>query len=85
MCAVAKIQKVLDSVKVSGNDAINPGQIDPRDDDETTLVLFNLLNLIVDALITQLKRVDEILDRLPSKKGSKKKSDEFLFRAKIGE
>jgi hypothetical protein len=39
----------------------------------------------VDALITQPMRVDEILESLPSKKGSKKKGDEFLFRAKIGE
>lgn len=80
-----KIQKALDSVKVTGDEAINPGQIDPRDDDETAQVLFNLLNLIVDVMITQPMRVDEILDSLPSKKGSKKKSDEFLFRAKIGE
>jgi hypothetical protein len=63
-----KIQTALDSVKVTGEEAINPGQIDPRDDDETSQVLFNLLNL-----------------SLPSKKGSKKKGNEFLFRAKIGE
>jgi len=80
-----KIQKALDSVKVTGDEAINPGQIDPRDDDETAQVLFNLLNLIVDALITQPRRVDEVLDSLPDKKGSKKKGDEFLFRAKIRE
>jgi len=80
-----KIQKALDSVKVTGDEAINPGQIDPKDDEDMAQVLFNLLNLIVDSLITQPKRVDEILDSLPDKKGSKKKDDEFLFRAKIRE
>jgi hypothetical protein len=66
----AKFQKALHSVRMIGDEAVTPGQIDPGDDEETALVLFNLMNLIVDTLITQPRMVDEILEKLP---GSKKK------------
>ncbi|UCH57223.1 MAG: DUF4145 domain-containing protein [Candidatus Bathyarchaeota archaeon] len=63
-----KFQKALQSVRMIGEDAVNPGQIDSRDDAETALILFNLLNLIVETLITQPRRVDEILEKLPDQK-----------------
>lgn len=66
----AKLQQALHSVRMIGEEAMNPGQIDPGDDEETALILFNLTNLIVDTLITQPRMVDEILEKLP---GPKKK------------
>lgn len=66
----AKIQRALNSIRVIGDEAVPPGQIDPRDDIETAMILFNLVNLTVDSLITQPRKVDEILEKLPnSKKG----------------
>lgn len=65
-----KIQKALDVVRVIGNNAVHPGQIDLRDDAETAIVLFELLNMIVESQIAQPKRVDEIFGRLPE--GAKK-------------
>lgn len=62
----AKIQKALNSVRVIGAEAVPPGQIDPRDDIETALILFNLVNLTVNSLITQPRKVDEILEKLPN-------------------
>jgi hypothetical protein len=61
----AKIQTALQKVRVIGKDAVEPGMIDPKDDQETAGVLFKLLNIIVDTLIGQPKRVNEILERLP--------------------
>ena len=55
-----KVQKVLNSVRVIGNEAVNPGQMDLRDDAETARKLFDLVNLIVEMMITQPKRVDAI-------------------------
>lgn len=49
----AKIQQALDIVRVIGNNAVHPGQIDLRDDSETAYQLFNLVNLIADVMITQ--------------------------------
>jgi len=65
-----KIQKALDVVRVIGNNAVHPGQIDLRDDVGTAIVLFELLNMIVESQIAQPKRVDEMFGRLPE--GAKK-------------
>lgn len=60
-----KIQKALDSVRVIGNNAVHPGQIDLRDDPETTIRLFELVNMVVEVMITQPKKVDELYSGLP--------------------
>jgi hypothetical protein len=63
-----KMHKALDSVRVIGNEAVHPGQMDLRDDSETVGKLFGLVNVIADAMITQPKRVDEIYQNLPEQK-----------------
>jgi len=60
-----KIQRALDSVRVIGNNAVHPGQIDVKDDKETAVMLFELVNMIVEVMITQPKKVYEIYNKLP--------------------
>lgn len=60
-----RIQKALDTVRVIGNNAIHPGQIDLKDDVNTAIALFSLLNMIVDVVITKEKEINEIYDKLP--------------------
>ena len=43
-----RIQKALDAVRVIGNNAVHPGQIDIAEDIVTATALFGLLNLIVE-------------------------------------
>jgi hypothetical protein len=62
-----KIQKSLDIVRVIGNNAVHPGLIDIKDDQETANKLFHLINLIVDAMISQPKEIDKIYNNLPEK------------------
>lgn len=50
-----KIQKSLDIIRVIGNDAVHPGTIDLNDTPEIAIALFNLTNIIVEAMITQPK------------------------------
>jgi hypothetical protein len=52
-----RIQKALDVVRVIGNKAVHPGQIDLRDDKATASKFFALVNLIVEATITSPKHV----------------------------
>lgn len=61
-----KIQKALDLVRVVGNNAVHPGQIDIADDPATALRLFSLLNLITDVMISQPSQVDSLYDELLS-------------------
>ncbi|RWE49360.1 MAG: DUF4145 domain-containing protein [Mesorhizobium sp.] len=60
-----RIQKALDVVRVIGNNAVHPGQIDLKDDRAIAEKLFGLVNLIADTLISQPKHIDAMFDSLP--------------------
>jgi hypothetical protein len=60
-----RVQQALDIVRVVGNNAVHPGQIDLRDDRDTALRLFPLVNLIAERAISQPKEVEEIYGTLP--------------------
>ncbi|WP_207899548.1 DUF4145 domain-containing protein [Rhodovulum adriaticum] len=60
-----RVQQALDAVRVIGNSAVHPGQIDLRDDRATAETLFKLLNLIVDKTISEPKHVAEVYASLP--------------------
>jgi hypothetical protein len=62
----SRVQKALDAVRVIGNSAVHPGQIDLRDDRLTAETLFRLLNLIVDKTISEPKHVQEVYGSLPA-------------------
>ncbi len=64
----SRIQQSLDVIRVIGNEAVHPGVLDLRDDRETALKLFDLINLIVEATISQPKRVGELYSKLPQGK-----------------
>lgn len=60
-----RVQQALDAVRVIGNSAVHPGQIDLRDDRASAETLFKLLNLIVDKTISEPKHVAEVYASLP--------------------
>ncbi|MDH0865615.1 DUF4145 domain-containing protein [Mitsuaria sp. GD03876] len=62
------VQKALDIVRVIGNESVHPGELDLRDDQETALLLFELINAIADRMITHPKKVEAIYSKLPEKK-----------------
>lgn len=55
-----KVQQALDIVRVVGNNAVHPGQIDLKDNRDVANSLFGLVNLIADVMITQPKHVEEM-------------------------
>lgn len=60
-----EIQQMLDSVRVIGNNAVHPGQINIKDNKELALSLLHFVNLITDNQISQPKKIAEIYDSLP--------------------
>ncbi len=60
-----RLQRALDVVRVIGNNAVHPGQIDLRDDRATAETLFGLVNLIAEKMITEPKHVEELYGSLP--------------------
>lgn len=59
-----KIQKALDFVRVVGNEAVHPGEINLDDNREIALKLFKILNLIANDMITVPKEMDELYDEV---------------------
>ena len=59
-----QIQQALDIVRVTGNHAVHPGEIDFNDTTDVQ-TLFELINVIADTQITQPKRIDAMFNRLP--------------------
>jgi hypothetical protein len=70
------VQQSLDIVRVTGNDAVHPGQID-TDDRETVGKLFELVNIIVEYMIALPNKVSGIYTGLP-----KNKTDAIVNRDK---
>lgn len=60
-----RVQMALDVVRVVGNNAVHPGQIDLRDDRATAEKLFGLVNLIAEIMITQPKHLKAMFESLP--------------------
>ena len=57
-----QIQMALDLVRVIGNNAVHPGEINFEDNPEIAKKLFILINLIADSMISQPKAVKELYD-----------------------
>ena len=59
-----RVQQSLDIVRVIGNNASHPGEI-VFDDTTDVEILFQLINIIADFMITQPKQIKEAYDNLP--------------------
>ncbi len=62
------VQQSLDIVRVVGNDAVHPGTVDLRDDQDSALRLFDLLNAIAQQMISHPKTVRAMYEKLPEGK-----------------
>ena len=69
-----RVQRALDVVRVTGNNAVHPGTID-FDDSTDVSSLFELINYIADTLITRPNKASEMFDNLPegAKRGIKRR------------
>lgn len=60
------VQQALDTVRVVGNKAVHPGQIDyDVDDVNTAKMLMQLLNIIVERMISEEKKIESCYQALP--------------------
>jgi len=67
-----QVQQALDAVRVAvrviGNEAVHPGQIDVTDSPEMAGTLFALVNFITDKMISEPKAIEQIYGSLPPDK-----------------
>lgn len=57
-----KIQKALDFIRVVGNNAVHPGEINLDDNSHIAYKLFKIINMISEELITKPKEMDSLFN-----------------------
>jgi hypothetical protein len=62
------VQQALDVVRVIGNEAVHPGELNLKDDRTTAASLFTLVNMIAEKMVTEPRAVAEMFDALPQGK-----------------
>lgn len=67
--------KAMDAVRIVGNEAIHPGEMDLQDDAQTVGVLFGLVNRIAEKLITEPRKDEEFYASLPDGKKRKNRQE----------
>ena len=60
-----EVQKAYDIIRITGNNAVHPGQLDIKDNADIVAASFDLINVIVDELITRPKTMAALMNRMP--------------------
>lgn len=64
----AKVQESLDVLRVIGNESVHPGTLDLKDDKDTAISLFHLVNFIAEKMISEPKEIEAIYNKIPDEK-----------------
>lgn len=59
------IQQALDALRVIGNNAVHPLELDLRDDVPTVVAMFDCMNAIVENRVAQPGRIRQLYEKLP--------------------
>lgn len=60
-----RVQQAMDVLRVIGNNAVHPGQVDLTDDTAMALGLFDLVNVVAETMISEPKRIEDMYQKLP--------------------
>lgn len=63
-----QVQKMMDVLRVAGNEAVHPGTMDLDANPDLLASLFGLTNLIVEQIIAQPKHIESLYGKLPEGK-----------------
>ena len=59
------VQKSLDALRITGNNAVHPGEISLAEEPERVVKLFELINFIASKMITEPKEIEGFYSQLP--------------------
>ncbi len=62
------LQMAMDTVRIVGNEAVHPGEIIIDDNKELAISMFELINIIVEKMIIEPKRIEELFNNMPADK-----------------
>lgn len=61
------VQMALDALRITGNNAVHPGEINLKEQPEMVIKLFDLINFIANKMITEPNEIKELYGQLPNK------------------
>tara|TARA_R110000823_G_C15908179_1_gene497494 strand:+ start:283 stop:747 length:465 start_codon:yes stop_codon:yes gene_type:complete len=73
--------KVADTVRITGNNAVHPGEMSEEDFDHVASKLFDLLNFIVKKAITEPKELEALYQKVPEKPRASAEAQDAKRRA----
>lgn len=59
------VQKALDTLRITGNQAVHPGELNLDEDTELVESLFWILNFIIEETYSKNKKINELYNKLP--------------------
>ena len=62
------LQKAMDIVRIVGDEAVHPGEINVDDNKEMAIALFRLMNIIIEKIIIEPKEIDDFYNLMPENK-----------------
>ena len=62
------LQKAMDTVRIVGDEAVHPGEINIDDNKDMAIAMFRLMNIIVEKVIVEPKEIDELYQLMPDNK-----------------
>lgn len=62
-----KIQKVLDSIRITGNNVLHLGELNIDDNQDIAEMLFKMINFIIGEMITKPKEIEDLYEKMPEK------------------
>jgi hypothetical protein len=61
-----QVRQAMDVVRVVGNNAVHPGELQMDEDSDLVPALFGLINLVVEQVISRPKQVSDLFSSLPA-------------------
>ena len=62
------LQKAMDTVRIVGDEAVHPGEINIDDNKDVAIAMFRLMNIIVEKVVVEPKEIDELYKLMPEEK-----------------
>lgn len=62
------LQKAMDTVRIVGDEAVHPGEINVDDNKELAIAMFRLMNIIIEKMIVEPKEIDNLYNLMPDNK-----------------
>ena len=68
------LQKMMDIVRIVGDEAVHPGEINIDDNKDLAIAMFRLINLIIEKIVTEPKEINELYNLMPEEKLNRDKN-----------